>query len=75
MAKWKAEIETIDLPDEFANLADRRTDPIVRRTVWDHNIIQSIARSCYLQGVQDGVQVVEQRPTLLAELRAIQEGQ
>jgi hypothetical protein len=62
-------VETITLPHEYATFADARTADLVRRCCYDHNIIESIARSCYLQGVWDGVQVVLTHPEILDELR------
>ena len=68
----RVEIETMQIPHEYAAMADRRIAAIVRRCCADENIIESIARSCYLQGVQDGVQVAIARPEILQELGAPQ---
>jgi hypothetical protein len=65
----KSAVETIDLPHEYAAFADARTDDLVRRCCADPNIIESIARSCYLQGVWDGVQVAIAHPELLTALQ------
>lgn len=50
-------------------MADARVAAIVRRACYDSNIIESIARSCYLQGVWDGVQVAIAHPELLTLLK------
>jgi len=63
-----SETETIEMPAEYVAFADRRTDAIVRRCCYDQNIVQSVQRSCYLQGLWDGVQLAIDRPELLAEL-------
>ena len=65
MPKRKPETQTITIPHEYMAFADRRTAAIVRRCCYDQNIIESIARSCYLQGVSDGVQLAAQRPEVL----------
>jgi hypothetical protein len=65
----KVETETIFIPHEFMAFADARTDAIVRRCCSDPNIVESVQRSCYLQGVWDGVQVALAHPELLAEMR------
>jgi hypothetical protein len=62
-------VETIDLPHEYIVFADARIAAIIRRCCADANIVESVARSCYLQGVQDGVQVVLEKPSLLDELK------
>lgn len=64
------EVETIQVPHEYMAFADRRIAAIVRRACWDENIVESIARSCYLQGVQDGVQLGIQRPDVLEAFRS-----
>lgn len=63
------EVETMQMPEEYADLADRRVAAIVRRACLDHNIVESVARSCYLQGVVDGARLVAERPELLEALR------
>ena len=65
MPKRKPETQTITIPHEYMAFADRRTAAIVRRCCYDQNIIESIARSCYLQGVWDGVQLAAARPEVL----------
>ena len=65
----KPEVETIMVPHAYMAFADRRIAAIVRRACYDPNIIESISRSCYLQGVWDGVQVAIAHPELLEELK------
>jgi hypothetical protein len=62
-------VETLMVPHEHMAFADRRIDDIVRRCCRDQNIVESVARSCYLQGVWDGVQLALAQPELLAEMR------
>jgi hypothetical protein len=62
-------VETIFVPHEYMVFADRRIDDIVRRCCRDQNIVESVARSCYLQGLWDGVQVALDRPELLVALK------
>jgi hypothetical protein len=64
----RQEIETLQVPHETMAFADARIAAIVRRCCTDPNIIESIARSCYLQGVWDGAQVALARPEVLAAL-------
>jgi hypothetical protein len=63
------ETETIFIPHEYMAFADARTDALVRRACSDPNIIESVQRSCYLQGLWDGVQVALAHPELLAALK------
>lgn len=63
------ETETILVPHEHMAFADARVAAIVRRCCHDANIIESISRSCYLQGVWDGVQLALARPEAMAALR------
>jgi hypothetical protein len=65
----RRETETIFVPAEYMAFADRRTDAIVRRCCSDPNIVESVQRSCYLQGLWDGVQVALAHPELLDALR------
>lgn len=58
-------VETIRIPYEHMAFADARCADLVRRCCLDDNIIESITRSCYLQGVQDGVQLALQRPDVV----------
>lgn len=47
-------VETIDVPKRFVDLAQRRTRGIVAASFHDANVLRSIALSCYLQGLEDG---------------------
>jgi len=62
-------VETIFVPHAYMAFADRRIADIVRRACYDANIVESATRSCYLQGLWDGVQVAIAHPELLAELK------
>ena len=66
--KRHPEVETIQVPEEYVAFADRRVAALVRRCVLDQNIVESVARSCYLQGVWDGVQLAIQRPDVVVAL-------
>jgi hypothetical protein len=68
MTKGTPEVETLQVPHEYMAFADRRIDAIVRRACHDANIVESVARSCYLQGLWDGVQLAHSHPDLLQEL-------
>lgn len=68
MSRRKPTTERIEFPEAMVDVAERRVDDLVRACMWEPNILRSIALSCYLQGLWDGVQVVEHRPTLHAEL-------
>lgn len=65
----RRETETIFVPHEYMQFADQRTDAIVRRCCADPNIVESVQRSCYLQGLWDGVQVALAHPEILDVLR------
>ena len=69
MPRRPRETETIFVPHEYMAFADARTDAIVRRCCHDPNIVESVQRSCYLQGLWDGVQVALAHPELLAALK------
>jgi len=67
--KRKPEVETIQVPEKYMAFADRRIAALVRRACWDTNIVESATRSCYLQGVWDGVQLAISHPELLDHLK------
>jgi len=69
MKKRTPEIETLQVPHEYMAFADARIAAIVRRACHDANIVESATRSCYLQGVWDGVQLALARPDVLEALR------
>jgi hypothetical protein len=62
--------ETIQIPESTAIMIRHRCADLVRRSMYDTNIIDSIALSCYAQGLADAFQVIEHRPSLIEELRA-----
>jgi hypothetical protein len=63
------ETETLQVPHEYMQFADLRIGAIVQRCFLDTNVIESISRSCYLQGVWDGAQLAIARPELADQLR------
>jgi len=65
----RTDVETIELPPAWAAVIDSRTLDLIRRSCYDLNIVESIARSCYLQGLLDGAQVAAERPDLVDTLR------
>jgi len=64
----RAETNTLQLPEGLIAIADARIAAIVRRCCYDVNIVESVARSCYLQGVWDGVQLALTSPDIGKEL-------
>jgi hypothetical protein len=60
---------TEQLTSEQAEMIRLRTYDLVRACMYDPNIIDCIARSCYVQGLLDGVQVADQRPEIIPILR------
>lgn len=67
--KRPPEVETLQVPHTIMAFADARVAALVRRCVHDPNIVESVSRSCYLQGVWDGVQLALERPDVMAALR------
>jgi hypothetical protein len=61
----------MDIPAETAEMIRRRCADIVRACMYEPNIIDAIVLSCYGQGLQDALQVIEQRPMLLEELQEV----
>jgi hypothetical protein len=61
--------ETIQIPESTAIMIRHRCADLVRRSMYDLNILDSIVLSCYAQGLADAFQVIEQRPEILQELR------
>lgn len=64
-----AEVETFEIPHEHMLFADHRVAAIIRRCCYDPNIVESVSRSCYLQGLWDGLQLALDRPELLNAVR------
>lgn len=73
MPKRASTTERVEIPPAMVDVAERRVDDLVRACMWEPNILRSIALSCYLQGLQDGVQVVEHRPEIITELQALRD--
>lgn len=48
------DVERIQVPQKFVDLAERRTRAIVRASFHETNVLRAIALSCYLQGLEDG---------------------
>lgn len=59
-------VETIQVLEAQMAFADARIADIVRRCCLDANIVESVARSCYLQGLVDGAQIAQHHAALLA---------
>lgn len=60
--KYKQEVEFIDLPETFINLAIRRTSPMMRLwAIRGTDSLQSLMASAYLQGVKDGFDTAEKQ--------------
>jgi len=66
------DIETLHIPQHHADFADHRIDAIVRRAGLHAGLathmVERVARSCYLQGVWDVVQLIDEHPELLKTL-------
>ena len=61
----------VEIPQSIVADAQHRVTDIIRACMWDTNIIESIALSCYLQGCQDTMALIDQRPEFLAAYRQI----
>jgi hypothetical protein len=64
----------VELPQSLVQDAQWRIDDIIRACMWEENIIESIALSCYLQGCNDTLQLIEQRPEFVAEYQRVIDG-
>lgn len=53
-----AETEVVDVPAKMAGLAERRTRAIIRAAVLFPDALNVIAKSCYLQGLEDAADVL-----------------
>jgi hypothetical protein len=66
-------VRIVDISKGVAELADRRCKSIVRRTAtiaqYGTVDLSSLARSCYLQGVTDGVQLASSRPEVVEKFK------
>ena len=56
-------IERIEVPHSLFDLAKRRTRGILRAAVYDPNVLESLALSCYVQGLEDGYDTATTRAT------------
>lgn len=68
MAKRHADVMTVQIPEADIVFADARIYEIVQRSLRDANIVESVSRSCYLQGLRDGVRLALEDADLLAEI-------
>lgn len=66
--------ERVELPEQLTVFAEHRIHDLLRACVHEPNMLRSLMLSCYLQGLADGAQVVEQRPEIIQELKAIRAG-
>jgi hypothetical protein len=69
MSARRRETVTVTFPESDIAEADARLSAIIRRCSQDANIVESVARSCYLQGVCDGVALALEHPELLAGIQ------
>lgn len=58
-----AVVDVVELPPEFATLAERRCANIFRQSMMDSKPgrLEMLIRSCYLQGVQDGYDAAQHK--------------
>lgn len=64
-------VVTERFPAAHVDMIDRRVWAIIRRCCYDANIVESISRSCYLQGLIDGLQLAASDPDLVAALKEL----
>jgi hypothetical protein len=64
--------ERIMIESSHAEMMRRRCHDLIMACTHEANIIDAIALSCYQQGLMDAFQVLEHRPTLPEELRALE---
>lgn len=57
----RPEYETIDVPRNFIDLAERRTEFLFHVMRYGRQSIQTILASAYLQGVEDGATAMERK--------------
>lgn len=55
------EYETIDVPRNFIDLAERRTAYLFHVMQFRHQSLRTILASAYLQGIGDGADAIEHR--------------
>ena len=61
MGKWDDGLETVTVPVQMVDLAQRRTRPILHRAILFPNALEVVMLSCYLQGLEDGYTVARRR--------------
>ena len=61
MARRPPTTERIDIPAATADMIRRRCDDLIRASMYAENIIDSVALSCYHQGLLDAFQVIKHR--------------
>ncbi len=54
-------LELIDVPQRMVDLAWRRTAPLLKAEIHQHDALKRILVSCYLQGMEDGWQIGRER--------------
>jgi len=59
----KPPIKTIHVPAQFVDMAQRRTHHLVCASIHFPDALNSMAVSCYLQGLEDGYQAAQARKT------------
>lgn len=64
-------VTTVQFPATHVDMIDRRVWEIIRKCCHDPNIVESISRSCYLQGLIDGAVVAAGDPALVDALKEI----
>lgn len=69
MSRQAREIVSEDVPDATVEMIRNRVRAIVRHCcLYESNILDAVAMSCYHQGLIDGAQVCQQRPEVAALL-------
>jgi len=63
-------ITLMDVPAEYFTVVDARIAPVLEQHRLAPNL-ELLVRSCYLMGVQDGVQIATTDPTLFARVREL----
>lgn len=58
----KGEVETIQVPHRFVEMAERRTRGIFSAAIHHPDALKVLMLSCYLQGLEDGYNAAEVRP-------------
>jgi hypothetical protein len=61
----------VEIERSMVEVALHRTGDIIRACMWEPNILEAIALSCYLQGCHDTLDLIEQRPDFVEQYRAI----